>query len=124
MIDKLFFIIYHSYYRKGNYKNDIPPLTVDGIFTISCFGIIISCKALYERGINIPAQKMEKPMVLLVLFCTAIVVYLFFFFKRRYIKIYQKYVDDKFLSSKMAKIIGFYCNLRDVLNDNYSTFKE
>lgn len=32
MLDRLFFIIYNSYFKDGTYKNDIPPLTAGGIF--------------------------------------------------------------------------------------------
>jgi len=44
MINKLFYIIYNTYYKHGNYKNDIPPLTVFGIFytaiVSTCFSMI------------------------------------------------------------------------------------
>jgi len=43
MLDKLFYIIHSAYYKHGKFKNDIPSLTVGGIFSISFFCIGLSC---------------------------------------------------------------------------------
>jgi len=48
MINKLFYIIYNSYYKHGQYKNDMPSLTVGGIFLGCFFGIGISISTLID----------------------------------------------------------------------------
>lgn len=49
-MDKLFFVIFNSYYKDKQFKYDNPPLTVGGLFFGMFFGIYVSfyyCYILY-----------------------------------------------------------------------------
>lgn len=113
MIDKLFYIIYNSYYKHGEYKNDNPSLTVGGIFVGCFFGIGLSIKSIINftnplfDPVNNPAAKASKPLMLLVTLICGVLVYFVFYHNKRYQKIYEQFKEDGFLNSKLAKYLAF-----------------
>lgn len=107
MFDKLFFIIYHAYYKKGNYTNDIPPVTVGGIFVVFFYCIYLNGVTIYQALLEIPYIKNTKIQSLFIVLLFSFLVYACFFWRSRYKKIYIDNLDSQFLISKRAKIIGF-----------------
>ncbi|UFH47404.1 hypothetical protein LNP27_05035 [Flavobacterium galactosidilyticum] len=113
MVYKLFYIIYNAYYKHGEYKNDIPSLTVGGIFLGCFFGIGLSISTIIDLmdPVYDPVNKtLSKPStltsILAVIFYGSI-VYFVFYYNKRYRKIYETYKGDVFLNSQFAKYIGF-----------------
>ncbi|PRZ28137.1 hypothetical protein BC624_101427 [Flavobacterium granuli] len=107
-MNRLFYIIYNSYYKNGEYKNDIPSLTVGGIFLICFFCIRLSVLAIMEL-VNPPYHhtKTSSPTVMLEMIVYGILVYFLFYHNKRYQRIYEKYKENVFLNSKIAKFLGF-----------------
>ena len=67
MVYKLFYIIYNAYYKHGEYKNDIPPLTVGGIF-LGCFfslGLLSYVILGWGNPIYYKVPKINKPTMLI-----------------------------------------------------------
>jgi hypothetical protein len=107
-MNKLFYIIYNSYYKHGEYKDDIPSLTVGGIFTISIFSVARFFSDLI--GWFKPSYfeaKQSNIITVLLTFLYGLIVYILFYHNKRYQKIYAKYKNNTFLNSKTAKFIGF-----------------
>lgn len=107
---KLFYIIYNSYYKHGNYRKDIPKLTVFGIFLVFTYSLIV---LIFDIGkiISDPHTKnvgASSSLFYLIVGTAVLLVYLLFFNKEKYKMIYEKYKDDTFLNSKKAKVIGFF----------------
>ena len=104
-----FYIIYNSYYKHGNYKNDIPSLTVGGIFTVTFFCLVLLVKGIYSYCLygNVPFTGFEKNNVLIVGFLCATLVYLVYYHNKRYIKIYNRFKDNAFANSWPGKIAGW-----------------
>lgn len=110
MINKLFYIIYNSYYKHGAYKNDIPTLTVGAIFGV--FFLSIGYSSLIVFGwinpmyYNLP--KLSKAILSLITLLFGIIVYFVFYHEKKYQRIYIKYKEDTFLNSKSGKVFGFF----------------
>ncbi len=109
MINKLFYIIYNTYYKHGNYKNDIPPLTVFGIFytaiVSTCFSMITGIAM-----VNDPIffnQHLPKIIMPLLLITSVAITYFSFYYKKRYKLIYNKYKDNLNYDSLFSKILAF-----------------
>lgn len=116
-MNRLFYIIYNSYYKDGEYKNDIPSLTVGGIFTISFFSIglsifnVIGCiNPLYSK------IKIGNFVAFFSIFFCGLIVYFLFYHNKRYRKIYETYKDNVFLNSKLAKRFSFFIVILFILS--------
>ncbi len=111
MINKLFYIIYNSYYKHGEYKNDTPSLTVGGIFLVFFFSIGYSGLIIIKL-LNDPfflyLPKLSKPILILFTILFGIIVFFMFYHNKRYQEIYLTYKEDVFLNSKLAKLLGFF----------------
>lgn len=110
-MNKLFYIIFNSYYKHGEYKNDNPALTVGGIFTVFFFSIALSAlmiSNLSNYPINPLIPNFSKPIIILICTFFGAIVYLLFFYNNRHLKIYEKYKEAIFLNSKLAKRLGFF----------------
>ena len=109
MIDKLFFIIYNSYYKHGSYKNDIPPLTVFGIFTIAFYSVWALIVDIIHWSIDENFYIKRTPHLdnRWYILGGAVITYFLFYFNKRYKKIYLKYKENKLLDSKSVKVLGF-----------------
>jgi uncharacterized membrane-anchored protein len=108
-MDFIFYIIFNSYFKDGHYKNDIPPLTVGGIFTILFFCIILLIQGIYEyfQFGNIAVRSFGKIYAILIGWICAGLVYFVFYYNKRYIKIYNRFKDDKFANSWIGGIFGW-----------------
>lgn len=108
-MNRLFYVVYNSYYKNGEYENDIPSLTVGGIFLIFLSSIVKSISIIIGWVNPVYSKiKFDKLTLLLFLILYGIIVYLLFYHKKRYLTIYQKYKDNTFLNSKLAKRLGFF----------------
>jgi hypothetical protein len=110
-MNKLFYIIYNSYYKHGEYKNDNPSLTVWGIFLIFFFSIsldIVIITKLINDPLFLHFQKPSKPFILLGLVLFGALVYFLFFHNKRYYEIYETYKENIFLNKKSTKYWGFF----------------
>lgn len=109
-MNKLFYIIYNSYYKHGKYKKDNPPLTVWGIFLVFFFSFSYSIAIIigWINPLYYRLPKINKPMMLLVTVFFGTIVYFLFYHNKRYHKIYETYKDDVFLNSIIAKYLGFF----------------
>jgi hypothetical protein len=108
-MNKLFYIIYNSYYKNGAFKDDIPSLTVGGIFVVFFYSVFKFFLILIEWFNPIySTMKLGKTFVYISIGLYGILVYFLLYHKRRYRFIYERYKNDKFLNSKLAKRIGFF----------------
>lgn len=115
MIDKWFYIVFNSYYKHGNFKNDHPAWTVGGIFTFAVFTVIFALTMIYgfitksdlpfiDRNGYAVLEPSPSKVMLLIGF---LIIYFSFFYKKRHLKIYEKYKEDELLNSVKAKRIAF-----------------
>jgi hypothetical protein len=110
MIDRLFYIIFNSYYKNGGYKNDIPPFTVALIFGMALFSLIFDLNIIINWIINptFLVRGGSKISTSLQAYLSLFGIYIWFFYKKRYISIYAKYINSEFLNSLTAKFIAFF----------------
>lgn len=104
----IFYVIYNSYYKHGNYKNDNPPFTVFFIFALTFFCQLLFLVEFYRyvqdpyiRSIG--SKSIEPFLALLSLIST----YLVFYLNRRYEVIYNEHKDDLLANSFLGKFIGW-----------------
>lgn len=109
LLDKLFYVVYNSYYKHGEFKNDIPPLTVGGIFGIMllCMALSVFCILGWINPVYAKLPKLNKVILTLVMLFFGALVYFIFYYDQRYRKIYNLYKENKFLNSQAAKIECF-----------------
>lgn len=107
-MDKLFYIIYNSYYKHGKYKNDIPPLTVFGIFCIATFSVIIGIVYSFYL-INDPTYfRTHKAPGKGIFFAVAVIItYASFYNNKRYKLIYNRFKDVSKYDSLTYRFIAF-----------------
>lgn len=110
-MNKLFYIVYNSYYKHGQFKNDIPSLTVAGIFAIMFFSLILFglfiIGWIYPEYAYAKISKSNKSIHHFIAIFCCLVTYFAFYYNKRYIKIYQTYKDSEFLNSSTAKFQAF-----------------
>ena len=108
-MDRLFYIIYNSYYKHGKYKNDIPPLTVFGIFCIAVLSLATTI--IYNIYLfNDPwyFRNNRFPTGFTWLFGLSVVLtYFMFYYRRRYKRIYEKYKLVSKYDKLPVKVIAF-----------------
>lgn len=108
-MNRLFYIIYNSYYKNGEYKDDIPSLTVGAIFSICFFCIRLTVLAIMQLvDPSYHHAKTSSPTVMLEMIVYGMIVYFLFYHNKRYQRIYEKHKNDIFLNSKIAKYLGFF----------------
>jgi len=107
-MDRLFYIVFNSYYKHGTYKNDIPPLTVFGIFCIAIFSNLLLLRDVILL-LNDPMyfRTHKASSIIPYLIASAIITYFTFYYKKRYVKIYERYCHITLYSGILAKIIAF-----------------
>ncbi len=108
-MDKLFFVIFNSYYKDNEFKNDNLPLTVGGLFFGMFFGIyMFFCYSyIIYQDVNArqgPTDTLAYLMVILSFSTT----YFIFFWNKRYMNIYEKYKDNVTLRKKSIKYFYFF----------------
>lgn len=117
IIDKFFYMIYNSYYKHGDFKNDHPTWTVGGLFTYLVFSLVLLANVFIIRWtdkVSILGSNSQHKYSLFELSPAKMiglagfaVIYLLFFFRKRYEDIYEKYKEDEFLNSTKAKRIAY-----------------
>ncbi|MFB5945715.1 hypothetical protein [Albibacterium profundi] len=109
MMQKLFYIVYNSYYKHGEYRNDVPLVTVWGILVVSLASLtvfgIFAVHALLKPTARLPSQIKDTWMLIYIFY--SVLYCVFFVFNKRYVKIYNRYKDDQFLNSKTGKAIAW-----------------
>ncbi len=107
-MNKLFYIVFNIYYKNGNYKNDIPTLTVGGIFTVFffCLTLLFYGMAMTIINPNLRSYGVNKPVSFAIGIIMSVIVYFLFFYNKRYMIIYERYCDRPSLNSRTAKVIG------------------
>jgi hypothetical protein len=107
VIDYLFFGIYNSYYKDGNYKNDIPWYTAMMIFGAMFFLNVSLILSLLSPRKGFPVN---KPMALVIGGCCVLLSYFLFVWKKRYVSIYEtysKYNDRQKVINKVLSWLYF-----------------
>lgn len=108
-MDKLFFVIFNSYYKDNQFKNDNPPLTVGGLFFGLFFGLYVTFYYCYILYLDIETRQGPTDSAAILLgFLSVLTTYFVFFGNRRYMTIYEKYKDDIALRSKTTKFFCFF----------------
>lgn len=108
MIDKLFYIIYNSYYKHGKFHNDSPPLTVFGIFCIATNSLLMmSVSSVYQYNDPLYLRKNHLPNRGIWLIISVALVYFTFYHNKRYQKIYEKYSHNLAYDALLQKVIAF-----------------
>lgn len=107
-MNKLFYIIYNSYYKHGKYKNDIPPLTVFGIFCVAIFSILNTvADVIYLIKDPTYFRTHTAPSPTVYFFISIIVTLLLFYRNKKYKKIYNKYKNVEKYDKIEIRIIAF-----------------
>lgn len=108
-MDKIFYIIYNSYYKHGKYKNDIPPLTVFGIFCVSIcsIGILVDFAYHLMEDPLYYRNKKQNGGVGVWFLCSVLITYFTFYHNKRYKSIYEKFKDFPQYDNMRYKIIAF-----------------
>jgi len=108
MTDKLFYIIYNSYYKHGKFHNDIPPLTVFGIFCVAANSIIMTLVSIaYLYGDPLYLRNNHLPNKGLYFLTSIVFTYFTFYHNKRYQKIYKKHSKNKAYDELYSKVIAF-----------------
>ncbi len=108
----VFFHIFKRYYKNGNYKNDIPWLTVSVIISLSTYFYITNILRLFLL-ITQHTLHIDKLLFILFGFIFCILNYIWFVGNKRYLQIYAdfkiKYANDRLtdILSWVYIIIGF-----------------
>lgn len=107
MIDKIFFILHNAYYRDGQYgKDETPNLTVCVLLGSVLFTWLVVFMALAPHfGFEKPA--LAKLNTHLAGFGCLLVVYFSFYFRGRHKRIYDRYKDQRKLSTRTARVIAY-----------------
>lgn len=108
-MDFIFYVIFNSYFKHGNYKNDIPPLTVGGIFAFLFFCMVLLIQGIYEyfQFGNVPVRSFGEIYTILIGWICAGLVYFIFYYNKRYIRIYNRFKDNKLANSWTGRILGW-----------------
>lgn len=107
-MNKLFYLIYNSYYKDGEYKNDMPNLTVGGIFIVFFCSLFLSGVLLISK--LYPTSKHEsenKIWLILLILLSSLFTFIRFFYKKKYQQIYNQHKSNSALNSFTGKVIGF-----------------
>ncbi len=106
---KLFFVIFNSYYKYNNYRDNIATsFTVCGLFALSIFCLSISALTIF----SVLSNNYYKPpkfnffsSILGTAVCL-VISYLLFFYKDKHKEIFEMYKDDAYLTSSVPYRLG------------------
>lgn len=88
----IFFHIFKRYYKNGEFRNDIPWLTASVIIGVSSSFYVLSLVVLtYYVFIDNNVPTLNKTHIIICGFVFAAINYLWFTYKKRYLKIYEEY---------------------------------
>ncbi len=110
-MDFIYYIIFNTYYKHGNFKNDKPPFTVFFIWLLCFFCITLSLKTIYEivyLGPYYKGKGFGKYSKYLIGILCGTLVYFMFYFNKRYVNIYLKYRNNHFANGLVAKLFTWF----------------
>ena len=109
MIDRLFYIIYNKYYKHGEYKNDIPPLTVFGLFLAAITALLLLMYIIIKLAIDPTSYQQHRVKFPfgLIFIIGLLITYFSFYYRQRYKIIYEKYKDNLNYDSLQIRIFAF-----------------
>jgi hypothetical protein len=88
LVEVIFYHIYKSYYKGGNYRNDIPHVTAFGI--VSCSIIIIFITGFLTFLRLFTEQLVNKGLVISLFVFLSVVLFYFLLYKSKYKRIYTE----------------------------------
>lgn len=100
----IYFHIYNSYYKDGNFKNDIPHLTAFGI--VGCSLSIILLSILFFAYQLLFRVRPTSPIVVGLFLLLLVFFYFLFFHKSKYQSIYTEFKNSKWDTTTM-KILSW-----------------
>lgn len=106
----IFYTIYSSYYKNGNYKNDMPAYTVFIIFTLAFFCVLLMLaylKVFLLEGAQVKTHGLEKYQIYLLGVFGGIITYFLFYYKKKYLIIYEKFKNNTFANSVLGRVTGW-----------------
>lgn len=107
-MDRLFYVIFNSYFKNGNFKNDQPLLTAGGFFIMIFFSILKFLARAYKHFIDEDLGDTLYELHEFFYVIVGLIIYFFvFIFRKRYEKIYFRYQNNEFLNKKVVKYLGF-----------------
>ena len=114
MSDKLFYVVLSYYSRNTNHKKDTPTITVYFIFTFLFFCLLMDVFIAGSLFVKFPKSIQMSKFHLLILgsFCAAL-VYLVYYWRGRYLRIYRFHRQNEFLNSISGR--RFYWTLLIIL---------
>jgi len=103
----IFFHIFKRYYKNGTFKNDIPWLTASVILGVSSSFYVISLLILsYYVFIDNDVPTLNKYPIIICGFVFVVINYLWFTYKKRYLKIHEEYqISNK--SNKITEVLSW-----------------
>lgn len=105
ILDYLFFGIYNSYYKDGNYKNDMPWYNGMAIFLFTFWCNIITILDVLNSSKNkFPVEKLTSFIIAAV---CLIISYLLFVRNRRYDTIYNRYKNFNKTNRIINKVVSW-----------------
>jgi hypothetical protein len=103
----IFFHIFKRYYKNGSFTNDIPWLTASVIVGLSSFFYVLGLLVLaYFFFIDHNVPKLKKYPLLISGFAFAITNYLWFTYKKRYLKIHAEYRTSN-KNNKVTEVLAW-----------------
>lgn len=89
----IYFHIFNTYYRDGNYSNDIPILTASGVFGC-CLSIILLSVLLFIGRVFVDFEPSKESVIVALVLLIAFFYWILMSKKRSY-KIYQQVKNTK-----------------------------
>ena len=118
LLNLIFYIIYNSYYKHGNFKNDMPAYTVFFIFAISFFCQLLLLVGLWEI-IEDPYRRdtgISKLMNYFMVLSCVVITYFLFYLNKKYRLIYETYKANSFADSRLGKFMGWSFIILSILS--------
>jgi hypothetical protein len=104
VIDYIFFGIFNTYYKDGNYKNDIPEYTAMMIFGAMFFLNILALLWFFSSGDGSP---ISKPIAFVIGGFCVLLSYLLFMYRKRYESIYNAFSSYNRRQRQLNKLVAW-----------------
>lgn len=108
-MDKLFYIIYNTYYKKEEHERGVSPTTLFGIFTIAffCLGLCFLFGAYLVQDPDHFIKHKPTAGTNILVIASAVTTYFMFYHKKRFLVIYDKYKDNPVYKTLPCRILAF-----------------
>jgi hypothetical protein len=104
VLDYLFFGVFNSYYKDGNFKNDIPWYTAMMIFGAMFFLNVSSVMMLFSSKSGYPVS---KQVGFIIGGCCVLLSYFLFAWKKRYENIYSEFSKYDRRQRSINRLMGW-----------------